>query len=195
MKKLNGALCALTLLAALPAWAAGGLQVKEPWVREVPPTAQVTAAYMTLENAGDQPVRLVGATSPLYPKVELHQTITRPDGMAGMAAMPVLELPPRGTVQLAPGGYHLMLIGGAPQKEGSQVPITLQLQDGGKVEVQAPVKKGTETPAAMDHSQHMQHMQHMQQHMQQHMMPPGAMPTPPQAPAAAQAPAAGQHQH
>lgn len=79
--------------------------VREGWVRFSPgPNA---AAYLTLENPGDLPLRLVGARTPVAERVELHETFMREvEGkkVMGMRPVPFLRVPPKGRVELKPGG-------------------------------------------------------------------------------------------
>ena len=107
--------------------------VREGWVRFSPgPNA---AAYLTLENPGDLPLRLVGARTPVAERVELHETFMREvEGkkVMGMRPVPFLEVPPKGTGR-KPGGYHFMLLGlKRPLKAGEEVELDL-LFAGGKV--------------------------------------------------------------
>src|SRR5262249_45815004 len=73
--------------------------------------------------------KLVGGSTPVGQKVEMHETATK-DGVATMRpVLGGLSIPPGRTVTLAPGGYHIMIIGlNAPLKEGDHVPMTLQFE-------------------------------------------------------------------
>ena len=87
-------------------------------------------AYVTLENTGDQPVTLRGASSASYASVMLHKSSTD-SGMGRMAMVDSLPIPAHGKVELAPGGYHLMLSKtNAPVKVGGTVKLTLRFSDG-----------------------------------------------------------------
>ncbi|MBF0627085.1 MAG: copper chaperone PCu(A)C [Magnetococcales bacterium] len=147
-------LCAAALLAT-PVLADENIHVIDPWIRAAPPVAQIQAGYLTLHNAGGKEQSLVGATSPLFAKIELHETIQH-DGQSHMQARPSIALPPGGQVALAPGGLHLMLIG--PQRAlppMEKVSIVLQFADGSTVPVSAEVRAATSgdkgSEAAHDH--------------------------------------------
>lgn len=142
----------LCLLLGAPA-AAADLVVKEPWVREGPPTSKVLAGYMTIENPSDRPQSVVGASSPVFHAIEMHQTEIR-EGIARMVEQERLEIPAGGRLVLEPGGYHLMLMGAMqPVRAGDTVEIVLRLADGGQVSVAVPVRKA----GADDHAHHHHH--------------------------------------
>lgn len=116
--------------------------VREGWVRFSPgPNA---AAYLTLENHGDLPLRLVGARTPVAERVELHETFMREvEGkkVMGMRPVPFLEVPPKGRVELKPGGYHFMLLGlKRPLKAGEEVEVYLLFAGGRVLKVVLPVE-------------------------------------------------------
>lgn len=114
------------------------------WVRLVPPVVRDTAAYLTLENRGKTPLRLVGAETPVAQRVSLHQDYREQrEGHAvlGMRPLPHLDIPPGGKVEFRPGRYHLMLEGlKRPLKAGEKVELTLRFADGTKLKVILPVE-------------------------------------------------------
>ncbi len=119
------------LLLAGGAYAADADHVRasHAWIR-VLPGALPAGAYVTLENDGDQPVALRGAGSTVYAEVMLHQS-SRGGGMSRMSMVDALNVPAHGKVELAPGGYHLMLMRPhALVKPGDTVTLTLQFADG-----------------------------------------------------------------
>ena len=110
-------------------------------VAAVPPSIRDTAAYMTLTNKSDQPIKLVGAATPLASSPML-MTTTHSGGMAGMKMVPWLTIPARGTLTLQRDGDHVMLMGlKRPLKVGETVNITLKATDGRTLNVAATVKK------------------------------------------------------
>jgi len=132
----------LTTLFALliPALAQPALKLEQGWIRRVP--GNITAAYLVLYNPGSKPVRIVGAQTPIATRVEFHQTIHGGHGdhldLSTMKRVAFLEVPARGRLELKPGGYHLMLYGireknPKPLQEGQKVPLTLVLDNGGKL--------------------------------------------------------------
>lgn len=156
-RRLFLSLCtALIALAGSPA-RAETLNVSDAWVRQGPPTAQVLAAYMTLENPGTQEIAIIGAGSPQFETVEIHRTEIV-DGMARMIPQERLAIPAGGNVALEPNGLHLMLINAKqPLAAGAVVRIELRLEGGGSVTVDAPVRADAGMPEGMDHSQHQHH--------------------------------------
>lgn len=134
----RGLVLAGSLLVAGVAQAAD-LEVVDPWVALSPPGAHATAAFMELNNSGDEPVDVVSAEADGFQKVELHLSVNE-DGMHRMIEQERITVPAGETVRLAPGGYHVMLIG--PERsleEGEMIAIDLGLGDGGGITVQAPV--------------------------------------------------------
>jgi copper(I)-binding protein len=132
-------------------YSAGDLRIAHPWTRPTVAGTPVAAGYFEVTNTGKTADRLVSATSPNATRVELHQS-AMDGGVMRMKALPEgVEIPPGGTVRLAPGGLHLMLMG--PNKaflEGDRIPLTLTFARAGKVTVQlAAESRPASTPAAM----------------------------------------------
>jgi len=130
----------MTMIATLPAPAAAqrarqnGIVATEGWSRATAPRAEVGAGFLTLHNRGRQADRLLSATSPRSGRVEIH-TMTMEGGVMRMRPLPNgIAVPAGGTIGLAPGGNHLMLIGlKSPLKRGERVPVTLRFARSGTV--------------------------------------------------------------
>lgn len=123
--------------ASLPAGAAN-VSVTDAWVRATMPGQQVTGAYMKIRSDAD--ARLVRASSPAVPRVEVHEM--KMDGnVMRMREVKALELPQGKTVSLEPGGFHIMLINlEKPIATGDVIPLSLTVESDGKqqtVEVNA----------------------------------------------------------
>jgi copper(I)-binding protein len=117
------------------------IQVKDAWIRWLPANVP-GGGYMTLINTGSAARVLIGASSPDYGEVSMHQTRLR-DGVNEMTPVASIELRPRVPVRFAEGGYHLML--GQPRrplKPGDRVLITLRFAQGPPVEVPFEVRAG-----------------------------------------------------
>lgn len=144
---LAALLCAVGSLLALSA--AAQVTVADAWVRATVPSQMATGAFMTLKSARD--ARLVGAASPVAGVVEVHEMALE-NNMMRMRAITALPLPAGQTVELKPGGYHVMLLDlNRTLKIGDTVPITLEIEQGGqrhKVEVQALVRPLVARPQA-----------------------------------------------
>jgi len=115
------------LLFLLGAGDAPSFQIDRPWSRASPGAARNGAAFMviTAKGAGD---RLTGASSPVAAATELHESI---DDKGVMKMRPVTGIPlePGKPATLAPGGYHVMLLGlKAPLKAGDTFPLTLKFE-------------------------------------------------------------------
>jgi copper(I)-binding protein len=120
---------------------AGALIIEEPYARAVPPGQPNSAVFMRIVNGGDSPRALVGGKSDVADTVELH-THTMDEGMMKMRRIERIEVPAKGTVTLEPGGLHVMLIGlNRDLAPGDGVNLTLDLDDGSRVQVQAPVRE------------------------------------------------------
>lgn len=149
------ALVAAALLASaatLPAWAAN-VSVTDAWARATMPGQKVSGAYMQLQSDAD--ARLVSASSPAVPRVEVHEMKMDGDVMR-MREVKSIELPKGKTVSLEPGGYHIMLMNlTKPIAAGEVIPLTLVVESGGKrqtVEVKAEAR--APGSGAMPHHAH-----------------------------------------
>ena len=117
-----------------------GVAVTDPWV-VVPPTPDTTAAFGTLHNNGSTEVHLVGVDTDVAAMVQVHETVTEGNVAHMQEVAGGLAIPAGGTVQLKPGGYHVMLMQlTRPVKEGDQVQLTFTFSDGSSVAVTAPVR-------------------------------------------------------
>lgn len=88
----------------------GDLEIKDAYARATAPGAPVAGGYMTITNHGKEADRLVGGACDFAGKVEIHEM--KMDG-GTMVMRPVeggLEIPPGATVELKPGGYHVMFM-------------------------------------------------------------------------------------
>ena len=138
MKKITLSLC---LLAAVTL-AQAQVTIHAPWVRGTVPMQQASGAFMQL--SADKTTRLVAAQSPVAKVAELHEMVMDNNVMK-MRQIPGLDIVPGSTLDLKPGGFHIMLIELKQQlKGGDMVPITLVFEDTQTKkqftqEVQAPV--------------------------------------------------------
>ncbi|MCS7262365.1 MAG: copper chaperone PCu(A)C [Aquificaceae bacterium] len=134
MRKL---LSAVVLFAGV-AVAQPRIEVRDAWVREVPPASKMSAAYMVIENKGNQPDKLIDAKNNASEVTELHETVE-----GKMRKVKAIEVPANGRTELKPGGLHIMLINlKRPLKEGETVELVLKFEKAGEVKVNAPVRKG-----------------------------------------------------
>jgi copper(I)-binding protein len=123
------------------------------WSRATATGQMVGAGFITLRNPGDTADKLVSASSAVATKVEMHTHLNE-NGVMKMRAVPEIEVPAKGSVTLAPGGFHLMLMGlKEPLTEGQHVPLTLVFEKAGKVETMLMVSGvgAKVAPAGHDH--------------------------------------------
>lgn len=122
--RIRRAFLALSLGVSVAAHAE--VTVKDAWVRATVPAQTTTGAFMTLTSTED--AKVVAAKSPVARSVEIHQSMVM-GGMAHMHEVEALELPAGKPVRLAPGGYHVMLMGlSRPVKAGEKVPLQLVVE-------------------------------------------------------------------
>jgi copper(I)-binding protein len=133
-------LTALALLAPVLGYSAAPLTITAAWVRATPPGVTTAAAYFTITNNGTAEERLLGATSPAARTAELHTSVEE-HGMQHMRPLAEVVIPAGGSVELATGGMHIMLIDiAAPMKPGEEVPLTLHFAHAGDLTIGVPVR-------------------------------------------------------
>jgi len=145
------------LLSLAAAAASAQTTVKDAWIRGT--VAQQKATGMFAQISSAQGGRLVGASSPVAGVVEVHEMAMEGNVMKMRALADGLALPAGQTVELKPGGYHVMLMDlKQPLEAGSTVPVTLVFEGADKkresVELQVPVKAMNAAMPAMKHSGH-----------------------------------------
>ena len=120
--------------------AADRVIVVEPYARAMPPMQTTSAMFLSLKNTDDAAHALVSASSSVARSVELHTHIME-DGMALMRQVEKVDLPANATTSLAPGGFHVMLIGlHAPLVEGQTMTATLSFEDGSTKSIEVPIR-------------------------------------------------------
>jgi copper(I)-binding protein len=116
------------------------LDVKAPFARATPPGAKSAAVFMTIENKGRETDRLLSAASPAAGIVEIHE-MKMDGGVMQMREVKDVDVGPGATVELKPGGYHIMLLDLKQSlKQGDTVPVTLRFEKAGALEVKASVE-------------------------------------------------------
>ncbi|RRJ83678.1 copper chaperone PCu(A)C [Aestuariirhabdus litorea] len=131
-------LCGLSLSATVSA--SEELIISEGWVRVTPPGATNSAAYMTITNRSDTPLTLVAARTSTASMTQLHQSKMEMGMMKMEQQAEGIKLAAQSTLELKPGGYHVMLMGvTSPLNEGDQVMLVLEFSDGALRELLLPV--------------------------------------------------------
>jgi periplasmic copper chaperone A len=124
----------------------GDLVISQPWSRAAPRGAELASAYLTIENKGTTPDRLIGGSTEIAEKLQIQQS-----SMVGGALTlnPVeggLTISPGDKVVLAPHAIHLTLSNlKSRMKKGTQVPMTLEFEKAGKVAVSFDVLSAAST--------------------------------------------------
>lgn len=137
---LAGNLLARTVLPAEHA----DVSATGAWVRWLP-NGLPAAGYVVIKNDGKNPQRLTGASSPDYSSVMLHRSISE-NGVDSMVMVVGVDVPPGGSVSLAPGGYHLMLMKPKyPIEPGDTAKLHLMFASGASVDVIANVRPAAAT--------------------------------------------------
>jgi periplasmic copper chaperone A len=157
MKKLLLLLCALSPFACAqhhPEFKVAELKVSHAYTYASPPGAQVGAAFFTLSNGGKGPDKLISAQSAVAGKTEIH-TMEMAGGMMKMRAIPNLEVAANQSLELKPGGYHIMLF---ELKQGLDVgktfPLTLTFEKAGKLEIAVAVEARSATGSGHANHKH-----------------------------------------
>jgi copper(I)-binding protein len=102
--------------------------------------------YMVIENKGDEADALVAAHADIAGTTEIHQTITE-GAETRMEPIDRIEVPAGESVELAPGGLHVMLQELETAIEpGDEVPLTLTFEKAGEVLVTATGRDYGEMP-------------------------------------------------
>ncbi len=124
--------------------------VTQAWARPTLKGTHTGAAYLTLINRGTAPDRLLGVSTPVAERSEIHEDVMK-DGVMSMRPVAALTLAPGTTTALEPGRYHVMLMGvREPLKAGGSFPLTLTFENAGALEVMvaigaSPPKAGSPT--------------------------------------------------
>lgn len=120
-------LVTLALLACTAAFAQPAVRIDDPWIRGTVPGQSATGAFMRLTPSAH--ARLVAARSPVAGVVEIHEMAMEGDVMK-MRQIPSLDLAGGRSMDLKPGGYHVMLMSLKQTLAGGQsVPLTLVFED------------------------------------------------------------------
>jgi hypothetical protein len=107
--------------------AIAGVTASDAWVRGTVPAQTVTGAFLTLRSS--EAAKVIAVRSPVAASAEIHST-SMEGGVMHMRPMNDLALPAGKTVELKPGGHHIMLMGlRKPLAAGDKVPLVLMVED------------------------------------------------------------------
>ena len=139
-----------TFAQKAPAFTLGKLRIEQPWSRATPRSAPVAGGYLKITNAGDTSDKLISGETSISGKFSVHEMAMEGGVMKMRPLAQGLEIKPGASVELKPGGYHVMfeeLKGGL--SEGQKFKATLVFEKAGRVEVEfAVMGMGATAPAA-----------------------------------------------
>ena len=101
----------LTLLCLSTSLFADGSKIEfdQGWIKQLPPVVPMRAGYVQIHNPTSSDIEIIAAQSDAFARVEIHET-QMVDGMMKMVELETLPLPAKSTVELKPGGKHLMMM-------------------------------------------------------------------------------------
>ncbi|MBR72957.1 MAG: hypothetical protein CMM30_08470 [Rhodospirillaceae bacterium] len=119
----------------------GFFTFKHTWIRILPGSSN-GAIYTEIINNSESQDRLIGASSSIATSLELHLHTIDDSGIARMRHVEAIDIPPKGSIKLVPGGYHIMIKGlKRPLFEEELVPVILIFEESGSTEVEAYVEE------------------------------------------------------
>ena len=119
--------------------ASAEIKVYRPWVRAT--TGPNAAVYMKIVNDSKQEKKLTNIETKVSDRIELHTNQTNDNGTKTMQKLGFIEIPPDGNRDLEPGNQHIMLMKiNRALPEGDNIHLTLDFDDGERVNVIAPVR-------------------------------------------------------
>ena len=133
------------------------IYIEHPWSRPTPPGTPMGVGYLVIRNHSERDITLVSASTPRAGHVSMHETLMK-DGVMRMRQIDNgLTISAGEAVELKPNSYHLMLEKlTEPLKEGESIPLTLEFEDAGAIDVELSVQSldADMKEPEMDHSGH-----------------------------------------
>jgi copper(I)-binding protein len=138
---LASALLTVVTTAAAAQSMPSPIAVENAWARATPGNSKTGVVYLTVVDHGTASDRLVGVSSPVAARAELH-SMSDDNGVMKMHTVDAIPVQPGMSTELKPGGYHIMLMDlKQPLKEGGSFPLTLRFEKAGSVPVTVKVEK------------------------------------------------------
>lgn len=150
---LFAAMVALTLPSTATAheFKLGALVIHHPHIKATPPNAPVSGGYMIIDNTGAEADRLVSVEDSFAGKTQIHEMSMQGEVMKMRQLADGLEIAAGGSVELKPGGYHVMFMQLKEQMQpGEMRKATLVFEKAGRIEIEFMVDDMS--GASMDHS-------------------------------------------
>jgi copper(I)-binding protein len=115
----------------------GDLQIDHPWTRATPKGASVGAGYLKITNNGRESDRLIGGSFAASGRFEIHEMVMSGGTMQMRPLARGIEVKPGETVELKPGGLHLMFLDlKQPLVQGERIKGTLRFEKSGTQDVE-----------------------------------------------------------
>lgn len=140
----------LTLPARAGDYDVGSIHISQPWSQATPKGAATGVGYMTLTNKGTVSDKVSCVSDDASAQCQIH-SMTMDGGV--MKMRPVeggLEIKPGESVNLKPGGNHMMFVSlKHPLEQGQMIKVTLQFEHAGTIDIDCPVlAMGARPPGA-----------------------------------------------
>ena len=148
--------CFYGVANSIPVHKNSTISVEQAYIRATIPGTSISSSYMVIENKGEKTVTLLGASSTVSPRIEIHQH-TMLDGMMRMRKLDSIDIKPKERVKLQPSGLHLMLFDVKPLNAQEEVELMLNFSNNESVAVQAPVYSPVQEKRAEKSSSEMHH--------------------------------------
>lgn len=130
------------------------IEIAKPYARAMLPGAKVGGGYLTIVNGGGED-RLLKVTADRAGAVQLHEMKMDNGVMVMRELKEGIAVPANTTVDLKPGGNHIMFMNVAqPFKEGETVKAVLQFEKAGAIDIDFTVGPAN---GAAPHSGHGDH--------------------------------------
>lgn len=131
----------------------GQIEIDHPWTRATPKGATVAGGYLKITNKGTQPDTLTGGAADGAGRIEIHEMKMEGGIMKMRPVSGGLTIKPGESVELKPGGYHIMIMDLKGQlQQGKNVKGSLTFEKAGKVDIEYAVEAAGSTPKG--HSGH-----------------------------------------
>lgn len=143
IRRIHLLLPALALIGACGASPDAGkarIEATGAWARATAPGQDTGGMFLTIYNRGEVADRLVGASTPAAQSVQIHE-MTMDGAVMRMRRQDGVDVPAGGSLELAPGGTHLMLVGlKAPLETGAVIPLSLDFEGAGRTDIEVKVR-------------------------------------------------------
>lgn len=111
------------------------------WIKQLPPVIPMRAGYVNIENPTDKDVEITAMESDAFERVEMHETLMQ-DGMMKMVQQDSFKIPAHSSIELKPGGKHIMLITPLNQLNiGDKVELMVTFSDDKAQKIRLEVKQ------------------------------------------------------